>query len=216
MTTRLSGLSIERREQIARLCVAVAAADGVIAPPEVTTLTKIYKLLELPDTRVLQDIHAATATEPAGEPITGRPASLRKGAGHPVPAQPNGDKKQGLGLDRAAITAKLAETARVSELLGSIFVDDEAAPVQPQPAPEADIPLIADLDAAHSRLLHDLASAPTWSRTEVEDMCTRYGLLTDGALEVLNDAAFTSVGDPVVIGEDPLEIDFDVIEEMQR
>lgn len=216
MTTRLSGLSIERREQIARLCVAVAAADGVIAPSEVTTLTKIYKLLELPATRVFQDIHAATATEPAGEPITVRPASLRKGAGHLVPAQPNSDRKRGLGLDRAAITAKLAETARVSELLGSIFVDDEAAPVQPQPTREAKVPLIADLDAPHSRLLHDLASAPTWSRTEVEDMCTRYGLLTDGALEVLNDAAFTSVGDPVVFGEDPLEIDLDVIEEMQR
>lgn len=218
MSTRLSSLSVEQREQIARLCVAVAAADGVIAPAEITTLTKIYKLLELPDTRVFQDIHAATATatEPAGEPITVRPASPRKSAGHLVPAQPNSDKKQGLGLDRAAITAKLAETARVSELLGSIFVDDEATPTQPQSAPEAEIPLIADLDAAHSRLLHDLASAPTWSRLEVEDMCTRRGLLTDGALEVLNDAALTSVGDPVVSGEDPLEIDLDVIAEMQR
>ena len=215
MTARITGVGSDEREKIARLCVEVAAADGVIAPAEVATLTTIYKLLALPETRAFQDIHAATATQPAREPIAVQHAT-RTDPGFLVPAAPATDNKPGLGLDRAAISAKVAETARVSELLGSIFVEDEATPEQRRPEPAADVPLIGHLDAVHSRLLRGLGTAPTWSRAMVEDLCADCGLLTDGALEVLNEAAYECAGDPVVTGVDPLEIDLEVIEEMQR
>jgi tellurite resistance protein len=218
MAARITDLGTDEREMIARLCLDVAAADGVIAPAEVATLSKVYKLLALPETRLFQDIHAAAAnaTEPAQEPITVGLASAPTSTGNLVPAAPPADGKPGLGLDRAAISAKVAETARVSELLGSIFVEDEAPPERLRPEPTGVIPLIGSLDSAHSRLLHDLAASPTWPRAAVEDLCAELGLLTDGALEVLNDAAYECAGDPAVMGVDPLEIDFDVIEEMQR
>jgi uncharacterized tellurite resistance protein B-like protein len=218
MAARISDLGNDEREKIARLCVDVAAADGVIAPSEVAVLTKIYKLLALPETRAFQDIHAATATHAAVEPVTVQRASARTDFGYPVPpapAPPTGGK-QGFGLDRAAISAKVAETARVSELLGSIFADDDAPLEQLRPEPAADVPLIGNLDAVHSSLLRDLGTSPTWSRTAVEDLCAGRGLLTDGAIDVLNDAAYECAGDPVVTGVDPLEIDLDVLEEMQR
>jgi hypothetical protein len=40
------------------------------------------------------------------------------------------------------------------------------------------------------------------------------GLLPDGALETLNEAAFEAVGEPVCEGSDPIEINRDAIEEM--
>jgi tellurite resistance protein len=218
LMTRVADLDGEDREQIARLCVAVAAADGVIAPAEMATLTKIYKLLELPDTRVHHDVHSAsvTAAKPADEPITVRPASAHKGTGYVLPAPPTRSVKAGLGLDQAMISAKLAESAKVSALLGSIFVDDETPSEPVQPPADPDVPLVAGLDGPHSRLFRELVLERSWPRATVEDICTGLGLLTDGALEVLNDAAFECAGDPVVTGTDPLEIDFDVVREMQR
>ena len=221
LTTRLAELTAAQREQIAQLSVAVAAADGVIAPAEVTTLTKIYKLLALPEARVFHDIHAATAarTDAPSEPITVRPASTRGDGSYPIPMPPEAPRRpqpSGLSLDRAAVSAKLAETAKVSALLGSIFVDEEDAQPQPRPIADGAVVLVAGLDSPHSRLLHDLAAAPAWSRAAVEDLCSGLGLLTDGALETLNDAAYACAGDPVIDGTDPFEIDLDVIREMQR
>ncbi|MBR7829300.1 TerB N-terminal domain-containing protein [Actinospica sp. MGRD01-02] len=220
LTARMADLAQGEREQTAALCLAVAAADGVIAPAEISTLTKIYKLLGLPDSRVFQDIHATTAaeSEPAREPVTVSPGRPREETGYLLPAQPpaNPTASKELGLDRAAISAKIADTERVSALLGSIFVEDEAQPQQVQPTQITESAPIASLDGPHSALLRDLARADSWSRAAVEDMCAKLGLLTDGALEVLNDAAFDCVGDPVVNGADPLEIDLDVMEEMQR
>ena len=226
LTTRLAELQAEEREQIAQLCLAVAAADSTIAPAEVTTLTKIYKLLGLPDARVFQDVHTATMsiaeTAAATEPVTVHPAAEFSHSGYLIPAPPAPQRAvqpqpqpRGLGLDRAAISAKLAETAKVSALLGSIFRDEQEAPPQPQPVAD-DVVLVAGLDAPHSRLLLGLAEAAIWSRAAVEDLCSGLGLLTDGALETLNDAAYERAGDPVVDGGDPLEIDLDVIREMQQ
>ena len=40
------------------------------------------------------------------------------------------------------------------------------------------------------------------------------GLLPDGALEVVNEAAFDACGIAVSAGEDPIEIDGDVVKEL--
>ena len=115
-------------------------------------------------------------------------------------------------LDEAVVLAKLAETAAVSALLGSIFTEDDQAPSPPAP-PTSDIRL-AGLDGPHSALLRALAVRGSWSRGELEAECARLSLLPDGALDTLNEAAYDAVGDPFADGEDPIDINRDVAQEM--
>jgi tellurite resistance protein len=222
LTARLASLGRDDRERIAKFCIAVAAADGVVAPSEVATLSKIYTLLEMPKGRVFQDIHAAVATStvPATEPVTVRPAGKQE-SGHTIPARPTPTQsapRPGLVLDQAAVAAKLAETAKVSALLGSIFSEEEERELPQFPATPVppDVRLYAGLDAAHSQLLGALAAKPEWTRAAVEVVCADLGLLPDGAVDTLNDAAFESVGQPVIEGGDLLEVDIEAVQEMQR
>ena len=73
---------------------------------------------------------------------------------------------------------------------------------------------VAGLDGAHSRLLRLLAGRDTWTRAELEQRCADLKLLPDGAIDRLNEAAYDTAGDPLVEGEDPLDINTEVAQEM--
>jgi uncharacterized tellurite resistance protein B-like protein len=214
LTIRLDLLDDAQRDAIGDFLTMVAAADGVVSPAEITTLTKIFKLLGLDPASVYSRVHAVTTGGlPAAGPVTVRrqsPGAL----GYAVPPRPASGTShlQVVRLDEALILAKLAETAAVSALLGSIFIDDDQAPSAPPPA-TANMPL-AGLDGPHSALLRALAARASWSRGELEAECAGLSLLPDGALDTLNEAAYDAVGDPFADGDDPIDINRDVAQEM--
>jgi hypothetical protein len=72
------------------------------------------------------------------------------------------------------------------------------------------------MDEHHSRLFHLLAARDSWQRGEVEQLTAELGLLTDGALEVLNEAAYDRAGSPLWEGTDLLTIDHDIAEDMRE
>ena len=45
-----------------------------------------------------------------------------------------------------------------------------------------------------------------WSRADFEAACDALGLLPDGAAEMLNEAAFTVAGEPLLDGDDPMYV----------
>jgi len=227
LTKRLATLEKAQREAIGDFLTTVAAADGIVSPAEITTLTGIFGLLGLDPTSVYRRVHAATTgglpTRAATAPVTVRPSTPRA-RGYTIPARPAGqpDTAEGAArsggrhavvrLDEAAVAAKLAETVIVSALLGSIFADED--PVPPQASMHAEGPSVAGLDAHHSSLLSVLATRGSWARDELEAQCETLGLLPDGALDTLNEAAYAAVGDPVVDGDDPITIHPDLAQEM--
>ena len=251
LTARLASLGAADRAEIARFCLSVAAADGAVAPSEVSALSKIYRALGLSETRLSEDIRGVTepaavvptaltpTPEPAPAPIENPPAAnppvTRFTTVVPVPdapapveesivvrrqtaperrtEPPREARERRFMLDRAVIAAKLAETAKVNALLGSIFADDEEQ-FSSVATSVADVALVDGLDAPHSRLLRGLAGESAWSRAAVEDLCGSLGLLTEGALDTLNEAAYERVGDPIIDGSDPMTIDADVVREM--
>lgn len=115
-------------------------------------------------------------------------------------------------LDPAVIAAKLAETAEVSSLLSSIFTEEEQPPTALAAPVVGDT--VAGLDVAHSELLRRLATRDTWTRADIEAACDELGLLTDGALDTLNEAAYDIAGDPLVEGDDRVAVDTHVAQEM--
>ncbi|HEV8240447.1 MAG TPA: tellurite resistance TerB C-terminal domain-containing protein, partial [Thermoanaerobaculia bacterium] len=211
-------IDVEQRHALGAFLIALAGADGHLAPEELKVLSKIYPRLGLQPEAVYADVHQLVSAQVAAAeaPVSVRAAELPAGFAIPRPEPEPGRPAGVVALDLVKVRAKLAETERVSQLLGEIFVEEAVeAPAAPPPAASAkDDALIRGLDGAHSALLLTLAGAASWQRTRLERLADRLGLLPDGALEVINEAAFAACGAPLLEGEDPIELDREVLQEM--
>ena len=221
---KVEALSSSERTAVGRFLIDIAAADGVVSPEEISTITKIFRLLELDETDVYSQVHALATGDPG--PVTVRESSPTTRWAIPEPAA---DPRSGaIRLDHAKVQARLAETAHVAALLTDIFADDEIPPAHPHGAstgspepldePPSDlspVPGIDGLDDAHSELATALTQQTEWLRFEVEELAASLGLpLLDGALDVINEAAIDLCGEPLIDGDDPLEINPYALEEV--
>ena len=73
---------------------------------------------------------------------------------------------------------------------------------------------LAGLDAAHSAFLQRLTEKDAWPRMEIERLADELGLLPDGALELINEAAFALCGAPLLEGDEMIEIDRQILQEI--
>jgi hypothetical protein len=140
---------------------------------------------------------------PSPSPCGPAPGGL---AGFAFPEPP--ETAAGIVLDLRKIEARLAESERVASLLEEVFREEE--PAGAVPAAET----CAALDAVHSAFLRELAASTTWNRAEVERLAASFGLLPDGALEVLNEAAFALWGASVIEGDELLAVDTEILENL--
>ncbi|MGI8434612.1 MAG: TerB N-terminal domain-containing protein [Nocardioidaceae bacterium] len=202
--TKLDALSAAQRSAIGMFLVDLAAADGVVSPEEITTLTKVYKLLGIDESELYRTVHAlGTDTGP----VTVRAAD-HDAPRHAIPAP--GTAPNGIHLDPVKVQARLAETAAVTALLADIFTEEDTPPPAPAPAPptgDSGALTIEGLDVAHSALADRLRTQPTWERADAEKAATAMGLpLLAGALDRINEAAMDICEEPLIDGDDPLEI----------
>jgi uncharacterized tellurite resistance protein B-like protein len=213
---RATLLSAEERRQAGELLVAVAAADGEIAPAEADLLGRLLDILGLDVQRMLGDA-AVRRPEPLARMRTaGLPA---RGFAIPKPVAPPEPERKTIivSLDPALIAARLAESARAASYLAEIFTDDAVADAASPPGlPVMAVTGRAGLDPPHTALLERLSAQPTWARCELEALAAGLGLLTDGAVEALNDAAYDLAGEPLCEGADPIDINHYALEEMLR
>lgn len=193
---KLEPLDQQAREMVAAFMVTLAQSDGFVSPDEVKFLEKIYKALDVEAKRVFSDIHAASTASPATQVAD----------------------KQGFKLDATRIAALQEDTKRVSALLSSIFTEESLSPeAPPPPEPEATEPADSPLglDEPHVSLLRLLLSRPQWSRAELEDAAADLELMLDGALEQINEAAFDAYDAPLCEGDDPLDINTELLEKIE-
>ena len=121
----------------------------------------------------------------------------------------------GIALDMQRVEAKLVETAAVSALLAGIFVEEEEESAPVHATPLAGARAVSGLDERHGGLAHALGNLEALSREEFEQLGQRFGLLPDGAVaDVLNEAALEKCGEPLLDGDDPIEVNRRVLEEM--
>ncbi|MBJ6761827.1 TerB N-terminal domain-containing protein [Myxococcaceae bacterium JPH2] len=211
---RVEALTPEARTSLGNLLVDVAMADGNVSPQEIKTLSKLFAMLGLDESSVYSKIHAAAATRPtpATEPVSMRLAGTPE-QGFAIPPPPP-EKSERLALDMRSVQAKLVETAAVSSLLGSIFSEEDTPSSEAPIAPATTEPGVAGLDTLHTSLLRALVAKPEWPRSEVEKLASGLGLLPDGALDVINDAAFEVCGEPILEGDETLQLNALAVKEM--
>jgi tellurite resistance protein len=204
---RLAQIDGSKRHAVAQFLLTVAGADGRIEPSEVKTLTKIYSLLGLDAARVYADLHELGLAEVDTGPVTVRVGAPAQ-PGFKIPVPPT-SVPSGLVLDPERVRARMAETAAVGALLRDVFVEDE-----PLPAPPSVGSGVTGLDEVHSEFLKALAARSSWPRAELEASAARLRLMLDGALELINDRAFDTCGQPACEGDDPVETNAEVLKEL--
>jgi hypothetical protein len=175
---RISDVSPENRATLGEFLVGVAAGDGVIGAEDIATLGRLYEVLGLDPDEVPRHVHALETggTAPSG----------------------------GVTLDMDRVREKLADSKRVSEILGEIFVEEEEV------APEQ----TGKLDAKHQALAAELAKKPRWTRAEIAAAAKALGLLPDGAVELINETAIEEAGGPALEGDDPVDVNLQMLKEI--
>lgn len=209
---RIEVLPLAAKQAIGEFLAMVAKADNDVTPAEVKMLEKIFKMLGLDVQSVYAMLHVT-----AERPVIVRPAG-EAGAGYAIPRQPK-QKEPGFDLDMSRIAELHAESEKVSAILGAIFTEESIQPEPvPEPEPQEAETIAADsvmgLDAEHTALVRLLCTRPEWPRDELEELAQDRGILLDGALEHINEAAFDTLEQPFCEGDDPVEINQEVVKEI--
>ncbi len=212
---RLERLPPDQRRSVGEFLIAVAWADGRVEPEEVNILTRIFRLLGLDPGSVHQWLHSHHASPDLGPVSVAAGGDQVRGYELPPPQSDTDatDDRAKVRLDLAAIAAKLKESERAAATLASIFIDPdetsfEGAPVASEKSP------VEGLDSVYFQLLRQLAEQESWARTEYDELADSLGLLPDGALELLNEAAIETCDERLFEGNDPIEINAQVAQEM--
>ena len=202
---RIDILDKVAREAASDLLVRVAVAGGIVSPGKVRVLESLFKLMGMDRGSLYSKIHTIESQPHSANTEIDAAASRVL-----APRTSNSS----LQLDQARIVALKADSDRVSALLESVFADS--------PAPEPEVPVIEDrddkveasildLDADHAGLLQVLVQRAQWSRAELEEICADRGLMPDGAIERINEAAFNRYDRALIEGDDPVDVNFELM-----
>jgi hypothetical protein len=233
LSRRIAALRAAEREAAGHFLIAVAAAARTVPPATVAALTRTYHMLGLDTALVISRLHqrsiAAAHTPrlppPAEDPVVVRRAD-RAEQGHalpwarPVPRQPTRRSPEaapatsGVLLRQETITRKITETAAVAALLATIFDDEPIEVAQAAAADTTSPDCVGYLDRAHSNLLREFATRASWARADFAALAARHGVLPDGALDLLNEAAIDAAGEPVCEGDHHLTVNRHVLQEL--
>lgn len=208
---KLAAVSAEDRAGVANLLTDIAASDGDVSVHEIRTLERLFTALGMGPGDVYAYLHGKATTDP--EPVALRTAGA-PATRVPLPSrsEPGAVK---VGLDPEVLARKRAESQRVAVHLAEIFADDQQAP-EPTSAPDPNLAAsIGGLDGSHSAFFAVLDTRDQWDRGELEVTAKELGLLLDGALDTINEAAFDAADAPFWENDDPILINHDVAEELR-
>ena len=211
LKSRLDVLTTEQRKTIAHFLSSLAQADGTVSAEEVKLLERVYKVLQLDSHSLYTDLHGAATPQFTstnfGVPLDTPIPTVRPQTGGVV-----------LNLDRIARLQR--ETEEVSALLAKVFAEEPEPEAQPAIPPTINethgnpAAIIPGMDSDHLAFLRLLLSRPQWTRAELEDAASDMDLMLDGALEHINDQAFEYFDMPITEGEEPVEINTDILEKL--
>ncbi len=205
LKARAKRLKSSERAAVLDSIVAIAFADGNVAPSEIAALTKIYEAFEVPPSELFAHLHATETTRDLGAPAAvglGSPT----GAGEIAPETTHDFK-----LNRSIIEQKARETEAASALLGEIFAEEEievSAKVGNGGCGRF------GLDGPTTDFLDRMLTKPSWPRAELDQVALEIGVLLDGTLETINETAYDLADAPLWDGDDPIDVYPETIEEM--
>lgn len=214
---RADELSSEQRRRLATFLTTVAGADGHLAEEEITLLEKIYGILGLEEEEVHQDLHSLSARDPTSAdegPVTVIEADDEEtfsvpdeepGSAAETPSKSAGG---GVDLDLDRVSAVQDETRDVARVLDDVFSEDEADEEPPSFS-------LDGLSESHEEFLAEVKEETYWSREAFDKLAEQHGLMPGFAIEQINDRAFEVANEPLLEGEDPIEVNPHALDALQ-
>jgi uncharacterized tellurite resistance protein B-like protein len=222
LRSRLSSLTSEDRQQLGLVALAAASADSSVQPSEIKALERIYKMLGLDEKQVLLDLHSSMAQAEASTGLTVVQlggSNTRSGYAIPKPAlkaQPEAAKpSDDIHLDAERLKRISESTQRVNEILSRVFEESDAEPMTNVAEPPVDevkgdamrgdqsttassAPSLEGLDPRYRKFTAELLARGEWDRGDLDSLARRHELMTDGALEAVNEWAFDKYGEALL------------------
>ncbi len=206
---RVKGVADDARGELGRIALGMAAVDGVIEPAEIRAIEGLYKAMGLEVESLYSELHALSVQD---EPKTIR-ASCDDERSFKIPPPPEGDGR--VVLDDGRLAALIADTERVSTLLGDIFQEEE-----PEEEPHVDSGALGDaftgLDSQHAAFLRELVTRSNWDEAEYAELAERFELMRGGALETLNEWSFERFGDMLIDEYEGYELNPEILAELRQ
>lgn len=204
LRSRLKALPVEVRTRLADEIVAIAGADGVIDPREVTLLEKLFRQIDADASTLYARLHMGVAGSDEHR-ASGETAPTLASVSAPA-TPPSGSRSSAINHERLAAIRR--ETAGITSVLSEIFADDE--PSEIPPVAGADVETADDqggldgLDRRHRSLVVEILERPEWPKDDFDRLVRGVGLMPGAAIETLNDWAFERFDECLLEGEDPI------------
>lgn len=213
LNKRLSGASAREKKAISHILISVALAEGHIDQNEIQQLEKTYKTLGLDEKNVIQDIHTLTTQD---EPVL--VAKQEKKTGYKIPKSDEQIEPSGFNLNLDLIKIRQEETRHVQSILENVFDDEEIEyPSENEITQEKPVngsSSLKQLESHYQDLFNQLITKEQWQKEEVRVICQKMNIMTDGALEVLNEWAFENTSAPLIEDGETLFVDLELAEEI--
>ena len=145
------------------------------------------------------------------------PESSAQGAS-PVATSANGvEATPGITLNAERIAQLQKETEAVTALLASVFADEQPVETVTEevasfPEPPQVVAGILGLDPDQSAFVRRLVSRHSWPKADLIDIAVDMELMLDGTLEHINEAMLDRFDAPLTEGDDPIEINQELLE----
>ncbi|MDP2716917.1 MULTISPECIES: TerB N-terminal domain-containing protein [Chromatiaceae] len=196
LSARIEQLNETQIQFLKKFIISIALADGKVDAHEIKQIEKLYTSLGLDKSLVASDIHHLTTTQ--NGPLS--------------PQQDISKTKDVFQLDEDILAMHESDTSDAKLMLESIFaVDDE---------PESEQIIASSsqqdsLDMSHKALFDELITKTIWPRKEVHELCSKFNLMVDGAIETINNWAYEKVDAPVLDDDGDIYVDLEIVEELK-
>ncbi|MEN6326384.1 MAG: TerB N-terminal domain-containing protein [Syntrophomonas sp.] len=211
MKKKIQSLGVSERKLIGNLLIQVSQADGNISASEIKLMEKVFKLLDIDLNVLYSKIHSYYA-----EPVTVKPAS-DSGVGFSIPVPPSEQvpPEKSFSLDMNKVASLHKETEHVTLLLNEIFNQDEAGQkdenIDTEEVKSGEHVKLWGLAPSIYQIVQILSNKSAWDRRELEEMAYNKNLMLEGVLEQINEAAFEYFDEPFIEGQDPFEINQEIV-----
>lgn len=203
---RIQSLTEEQKTTFVTELMILAGIDGQIEAEEVKMLQKVYEWINRDESQLFSDLHSLQSD---GE------ISPKQSRGQGGKTKESTENSHAVVLDTKKIKKRLAETKEVNAILSTVFMDVDEQPQAKRATKKAQSKIIGNLDEVHSLLILELVRKNRWTRDEFEAICQDKGLFVDGALEMINEAAFAIADEALIEDDDPLTINVEVAKKMK-
>ncbi len=208
---RFKNVAENVRHELGQMALAMVTVDGSIDPVEIKSISMLYKTMGLNVESVYSDLHNLSTSS---DPVTVKPAG-QTAPGFTIPSPPN--SSAGFTLDSERVASVMANTERVSSILGEIFAEED-------PKEETNSENLQDendfghpgLDDRHSAFLTELISQSRWETSEFELLASQFKLMHSGALETINDWSFENHGDVLIEEYNGYELNREIFDKLME